>query len=276
MVIRSGSSARQWRWRAEASQPSLVRFVLLSMLLHATVVILFGTSQGGGAGRGDGVLDVLDVTLRRQPAVPDAGLRSGAGTEPAAGRALLRHADEHPPVAAPARSELAPAIEPTETSGQVPVEPAPPATLRNQAEPETVAADTTASDRTFAPHRFARAAASGQAARSAADRAAAYRAPRPAPEPAGACCTARRRTACDTAGSRRADRAPGGTGCAARARATDRAAATVGAGTPRRADRAPGGAGGTTRIGPTGRTGAARGADRAATARSTRGAANRA
>lgn len=138
MVITSGSSVRQWHWRAEAPQPSLVRFVLLSMLLHVTVVILLGTSQGGSQGRGDGGLDVLDVTLRRQPAVPDAGLRSGPGTGTTAGRALLRPADEHPPAAAPARSELAPTIEPAETSGRVPLEPAPPATQGSQAEPEAV------------------------------------------------------------------------------------------------------------------------------------------
>jgi hypothetical protein len=56
-VITSGSSAKRAQWRADAPQPALVRFVLLSMLLHATIVILFGTSHGGGAGRGDAMLE---------------------------------------------------------------------------------------------------------------------------------------------------------------------------------------------------------------------------
>jgi hypothetical protein len=78
-VITSGSSARQWRGRADASPPAIVRFVLLSMLLHATIVILFGTSHGGGAGRGQRMLDVLDVTFRRLPSLPEAGLHAGPG-----------------------------------------------------------------------------------------------------------------------------------------------------------------------------------------------------
>ena len=81
-----------------------MRFVLLSMLLHATIVILFGTSHGGGAGRGEGVLDVLDVTLRRQPSLPDAGLQAGPGAETATGRALLQRADPQPAAVAPGRS----------------------------------------------------------------------------------------------------------------------------------------------------------------------------
>lgn len=101
MVIGSGSLARQSRLRSEAPPPALMRFVLLSMLLHATIVILFGTSHGGGAGRGEDAVDVLDVTLRRQAAAPDAP-RSGTGPETAAGQALLRRAEQRPPAAAPA------------------------------------------------------------------------------------------------------------------------------------------------------------------------------
>jgi hypothetical protein len=133
-VITSGSSATQWRWRADAPQPALVRFVLLSMLLHATIVILFGTSHGGGAGRGEGVLDVLDVTLRRQPSLPDAGLRAGPGAETATGRALLQRADPQLAPVAPGRSEPMPAIEPATTSEPTPIEPATPAS--GQAQPE--------------------------------------------------------------------------------------------------------------------------------------------
>jgi len=106
MLIGSGSLARQSRLRSEAPPPALMRFLLLSMLLHATIVMLLGTSHGGGAGRGEDALDVLDVTLRRQAAAPDEVLRSGAGPETAAGRALQRRADQRPAVA--------PAIEPPE------------------------------------------------------------------------------------------------------------------------------------------------------------------
>ena len=114
-----------------------MRFVLLSMLLHATIVILFGTSHGGGAGRGEGMLDVLDVTFRRQP-VPEAGLLPGPGAATAPGRALL------PPTApqttvAPTRSnpmpEPARSGEPTSPEAVAPlpqpaVEPLPRIDLR--------------------------------------------------------------------------------------------------------------------------------------------------
>ena len=119
---------------AQAPQLTLVRFVLLSMLLHATIVILFGTSHGGGAGRGEGMLDVLDVTLRREPSLPDAGLLAGPGAETAAGRALLPRAEPQPASAAPRRSEPMPAIEPPKTSEPTPIEPATPASGQTQPE----------------------------------------------------------------------------------------------------------------------------------------------
>ena len=106
-MITSGSSARQWRGRAEASQPAIVRFVLLSMLLHATIVILFGTSHGGGAGRGEGMLDVLDVTFRRLPSLPEAGLQAGPGAETTTGRGLFPRVDPQATVP-PLRSEPMP------------------------------------------------------------------------------------------------------------------------------------------------------------------------
>jgi hypothetical protein len=98
-----------------------VRFVLLSMLLHATIVILFGTSHGGGAGRGEAMLDVLDVTLRREPSLPDAGLLAGPGSETATGRALLR-------------PQPMPAIEPAKTSEPAPIAPARPESGQTQPE----------------------------------------------------------------------------------------------------------------------------------------------
>ena len=84
------------------------------MLLHITVVVLFGTSHGGGAGRGETALDVLDVTLRRF-AAPNVGLRSGPGAESNAGQDLLPRADERRPSPVPPRVESAPPAEPPPT-----------------------------------------------------------------------------------------------------------------------------------------------------------------
>lgn len=81
------------------------------MLLHATVVVLFGTSHGGGFGRGErGLDDVLDVTLRRQLEVPDVGLRAGPGNGSSSGRNLLRRADERPRTRAPLQQPPAPPV----------------------------------------------------------------------------------------------------------------------------------------------------------------------
>jgi len=133
-VITSGNSAKRAQWRADAPQPALVRFVLLSMLLHTTIVVLFGTSHGGGASRGEAMLDVLDVTFRREPGPPDAGLLAGPGAEAATGRALLQRADPQLAPAGPARSEPMPAIEPPKISEPTPSEPATPAS--GQTHPE--------------------------------------------------------------------------------------------------------------------------------------------
>jgi hypothetical protein len=125
------------RWRADAPQPAIVRFVLLSMLLHATIVILFGTSHGGGAGRGEGMLDVLDVTFRRQPSPPEVGLRSGSGAETATGRDLLQRA-EPPTAVAPTRREPIPVVEPAKTGEPATAKPAPAALQPDQASPEAL------------------------------------------------------------------------------------------------------------------------------------------
>lgn len=111
-----------------------MRFVLLSMLLHATIVILFGTSHGGGAGRGEAMLDVLDVTFRREPSPPGAGLLAGPGAETATGRALLQRPEPQPAPIGPGRGEAMPAIEPAKTSEPTLVEPTMPASGPTQPE----------------------------------------------------------------------------------------------------------------------------------------------
>lgn len=123
------------QWRADAPQPAVVRFVLLSMLLHATIVVLFGTSHGGSAGRGEGLPDVLDVTFRRQPGPSDAGLRSGAGVDAATGRDLLAAPESK---MAPSRGEPMPGIDPAKTGPSNAVAPAPAAPESDRAAPEAL------------------------------------------------------------------------------------------------------------------------------------------
>lgn len=95
------------------------------MLLHATIVILFGTSHGGGPGRGEGMLDVLDVTFRRQPSLSEAPVQPGLGAETATGRAILPRTGP-PTTVAPARSEPMPPIEPAKIGEPTPPEAVPP------------------------------------------------------------------------------------------------------------------------------------------------------
>ena len=99
-------------------RPVLLRFLALSLLLHAIVVALFGTAVGGGAGRDPGLWGTLDVTLQRATTDAGAGIRRTPGADSAApGAALLRRLGDalgagtsSPAVApdAPAASRAAP------------------------------------------------------------------------------------------------------------------------------------------------------------------------
>ncbi len=117
--------------RAGPGQATLTRFVLLSMLLHATVIVFFGTSHGGGAGRGERALDdVLDVTLGRLAVQSDAGRHPLPDASTAVGRDLSRRIDQvPPPPAAPERSETGPTSAPAATGATppaaAPIEPQP-------------------------------------------------------------------------------------------------------------------------------------------------------
>src|SRR5437870_10818502 len=62
-------------------QPTLLQFVLLSMLLHVLLIVLFGNPTGG-ARRSDGWPRSLDVTLRRSSPEPGS-FRLAPGTAPA-------------------------------------------------------------------------------------------------------------------------------------------------------------------------------------------------
>ena len=74
-------------------EPTLVQFVVLSMLLHILAIVLFGATGRSGAGRGEELLESLDVTLR--PLAPAASLL----------RTTPREAAPPPAPAAPRRGQ---------------------------------------------------------------------------------------------------------------------------------------------------------------------------
>ena len=126
-VITQRPSARHTATSTRDAPPTLIQFVVLSMLLHLLVVILFGTTPGGSASRGEQLLGVLDVTLRRL--TPDVGsgirLSPGAATT-APGTALLPRPES---AARPAAPSAQPPAE------QVPSAPAPEPAAASAAEP---------------------------------------------------------------------------------------------------------------------------------------------
>jgi hypothetical protein len=81
---------------------TLFRFVVLSMLLHTLIVVLFGTSTGGGARRGAGFWDPLEVTLRRLSPEPGTDFKLAPGADTSVpGSALLRRSESRaspPPI----------------------------------------------------------------------------------------------------------------------------------------------------------------------------------
>ncbi|HEX9275655.1 MAG TPA: hypothetical protein VGA51_04550 [Casimicrobiaceae bacterium] len=91
-------------------QPTLLQFVLLSMLLHVLLIVLFGNPVGGTR-RGEAWWGPLDVTLRRLAPEAGSGFRPAPGAAPPARRRLDRNAPDEvdkqltPPVVAPAPIE---------------------------------------------------------------------------------------------------------------------------------------------------------------------------
>ncbi len=66
----------------DADVGKLLRFVLLSMALHALVVLIFGTATGGiGGRRGDTPAGPLEVTLRALGAGVGSGVRPVPGAD---------------------------------------------------------------------------------------------------------------------------------------------------------------------------------------------------
>ena len=116
------------RARLDSDASLLLRFVLLSMLLHALVLLVFGTAPGiRGAQRGEGGWEGLDVTLRRLSPEAGAGVRLAPGEETTSpGTALLRRLGVVPskraaPASPPPR--LPPAQAPAEATTAPPAEP---------------------------------------------------------------------------------------------------------------------------------------------------------
>src|SRR5580765_2982769 len=81
LVIPHPRPTRPGRSPAAIEPPTVVQFVLLSMLLHLLVILLFGTESGSGGRRGEGWWGPLNVDLRQF--VPDRGrgFASAPGSE---------------------------------------------------------------------------------------------------------------------------------------------------------------------------------------------------
>lgn len=83
-------SARRKFATTRVDEPTLIQFVVLSMLVHVLVIMLFGDASRGGTRRGDDLLGALDVTLRRLAPESGADLTLAPGAEErSAGTELL-------------------------------------------------------------------------------------------------------------------------------------------------------------------------------------------
>jgi hypothetical protein len=117
-------------------QPTLFRFVALSILLHLWIVVLFGTSTYSGSRRDRDFGGAFDVSLRALIEERGSGFRQAPGADTAApGTALLPHTGSTAP--APPRREIA-----------RPPDAAPPPTI---AAPPPAAAEPAASAPPIAP-----------------------------------------------------------------------------------------------------------------------------
>jgi len=70
--------------------PTLLQFVLLSMLLHVLLIVLFGNPIGGSARRSEGWWSPLDVTLPRLSSEPGSGVKLVPGAETSTPAVSLR------------------------------------------------------------------------------------------------------------------------------------------------------------------------------------------
>jgi len=112
-------------------EPTLLQFVVLSMLLHIFAIVLFGSTGRGGTSRDEEPADSLDVTLHRAAPEAGAGFRV-APSSPQGTPASRAPLSERERIEAPAQGERASgpsprsersAIEPAVPSEALPVEP---------------------------------------------------------------------------------------------------------------------------------------------------------
>ena len=147
LVITPRGYARTRLPSAPVEPPTLVRFVVLSMMLHVLVVVFFGNTTGGGGRRGDASLGTLDVTLRRLSPESGSGFRLAPGAETRSpGTALLRRLGAAPP-APPRVGEPAPAATSRSTAPPAPTPPAMPRSDAPAATTPSASAETTPVER---------------------------------------------------------------------------------------------------------------------------------
>src|SRR5215468_5309391 len=110
------ASARRRGSPTAIESPTLIQFVLLSVLVHVLVILLFGTQTGGGGRRSEGWWGPLDVNLRQL--MPEQGSGPTRDRGEAKGTARARPPDRRAaggPAAGPATSEAPPVAEPAPT-----------------------------------------------------------------------------------------------------------------------------------------------------------------
>jgi len=121
-------------------QPTLLQFVLLSMLLHVLLIVLFGNPAVGTRG-GDQWWGPLDVTLRRLSPEPGSGFRLAPGAETSTPGVSLHRLERVPE----------PVIAPNITQDAAPAQPAPAQTLPRLYRPAPEEVDKPSTPPTVAP-----------------------------------------------------------------------------------------------------------------------------
>ena len=126
-------------------QPTLLQFVLLSMLLHVLLIVLFGNPAGVTRG-GEQWWGPLDVTLRRLSPEPGSGFRLAPGAETSTPGVSLHRLERVPE----------PVIAPDITQDAAPAQPAPAQALPRLYRPAPEEVDKPLTTPTVAPAEIER------------------------------------------------------------------------------------------------------------------------
>ena len=133
LVSKSRRPSRRISAPARVGQPSLLEFLILSMLLHLLVIVLFG-NPSGGTRRSEQSSSSLDVILGRPTTEAGTGFRLAPGAETTTpGSALL------PRTGAAPQAPAVPIGADERSAGQPPPQPAPERTERPAPTPESAA-----------------------------------------------------------------------------------------------------------------------------------------